>query len=48
VASTQKLKDAVAAAETAVQKDDLDFLGTTQAKAIVAAAITAAETPAQP
>lgn len=48
VESTQKLKDAVAAAETAVQKDDLDFLGTTQAKAIVAAAITAAETPAQP
>lgn len=47
VASTKKLQDAVAAAETAIQAADLDFIGTTAAKQIVAAAIVDAETPAQ-
>ena len=48
VASTQKLQSAVAAAETAIQATDLDFLTVAQAQALVADAITAAETPASP
>lgn len=47
VESTQKLKDAVAAAETALQDSDFATIGAAAAKAIVADAITAAETPAQ-
>ena len=39
VASTQKLQNAVAAAETAVQPEDLGLLTVAEAKAIVAAAI---------
>ena len=46
VASTQKLQDAVAAAESALQADDLGFLTVAEAQTLVAAAITAAETPA--
>lgn len=48
VASTQKLQNAVAAAESAIQATDLDFLTVAQAQAMVADAITAAETPASP
>ena len=47
VESTQKLRDAVAAAETALQDSDFATIGAAAAKAIVADAITAAETPAQ-
>lgn len=46
VASTQKLQNAVAAAESALQSSDLGFLTVSEAQALVAAAITAAETPA--
>jgi len=46
VESTQKLKDAVALAETAKQDDDFGFLTVAEAQALVAAAIQAAETPA--
>lgn len=46
VNSTQKLKDAVAAAETALQLADFGTIGATAAHAIVSDAITAAETPA--
>lgn len=46
VNSTTKLKNAVAAAETALQLSDLDTIGEAAAAALVAAAITAAETPA--
>lgn len=46
VESTQKLKDAVASAESALQLADFGTIGQTAAKAIVSAAITAAETPA--
>ena len=46
VESTQKLKDAVAAAESALQATDLDFLTVSEAQTLVANAITAAETPA--
>lgn len=46
VESTQKLKDAVSAAESALQASDLGFLTVAEAQALVAAAITAAETPA--
>ena len=41
VSTTQKLKDAVAAAETAVQPEDLGLLTVAEAQAIVAAAIAA-------
>ena len=47
VNSTQKLQDAVAAAETALQQSDLALLTVSEAQQMVAAAITAAETPAQ-
>lgn len=47
VASTQKLRNAVAAAESAVQPDDLGFLGTTAAAQLVADAISGAEAPAE-
>ena len=43
VSSTQKLKDAVSAAESAVQPEDLGLLSVAEAQAIVAAAITPAE-----
>ena len=46
VASTQKLQDAVALAETAKQDADFGFLTVSEAQALVAAAIQAAETPA--
>lgn len=46
VESTQKLKDAVALAETAKQDADFGFLTVSEAQALVAAAISAAETPA--
>ena len=46
VASTQKLQSAVALAETAKQDADFGFLTVSEAQALVAAAITAAETPA--
>lgn len=46
VESTQKLKDAVALAETAKQDDDFGFLTVAEAQTLVADAITAAETPA--
>ena len=46
VESTQKLKDAVALAESAIQLSDLDTIGETAAANLVAAAITAAEAPA--
>lgn len=46
VNSTQKLKDAVAAAESAIQLDDFDTIGATAAHTLVSDAITAAETPA--
>ncbi len=46
VNSTQKLKDAVALAETSLQLSDFGTIGQTAAKAIVSSAITAAETPA--
>lgn len=46
VESKQKLKDAVALAESAIQLSDLDTIGETAAANLVAAAITAAETPA--
>lgn len=46
VESTQKLKNAVALAESALQLSDLDTIGETAAANLVAAAITAAETPA--
>lgn len=46
VESTKKLKDAVAAAETAIQLSDLDTIGETAAANLVAAAIAAATTPA--
>ena len=46
VNTTKKLQDAVAAAETALQDSDFATIGENAARAIVAAAITAAETPA--
>lgn len=46
VASTTKLQNAVALAETAKQDADFGFLTVAEAQALVAAAITAAETPA--
>lgn len=46
VESTQKLKNAVSLAESALQLSDLDTIGETAAANLVAAAITAAETPA--
>lgn len=46
VNATQKLKDAVAAAETALQLSDFATIGNTAAKKIVSDAITAAEAPA--
>ena len=46
VASTQKLQSAVALAETAKQDADFGFLTVSEAQALVAAAIQAAETPA--
>ena len=46
VASTQKLQNAVSAAESALQASNLDFLTVSEAQALVATAITAAETPA--
>lgn len=46
VASTQKLQSAVALAETAKQDADFGFLTVSEAQALVAAAISAAETPA--
>ena len=46
VASTLKLQNAVSAAESALQASNLDFLTVSEAQALVAAAITAAETPA--
>ena len=45
VASTKKLQDAVAAAESAIQATDLDFVTVAEAQAMVAAAIQAAENP---
>ena len=46
VESTQKLKDAVGLAESAIQLSDLDTIGETAAANLVAAAIAAATTPA--
>jgi hypothetical protein len=46
VTSTQKLQNAVAAAESAIQSEDLSFLTVAEAQTLVADAITAAETPA--
>lgn len=46
VASTQKLQNAVSAAESALQSEDLSFLTVSEAQTLVADAITAAETPA--
>lgn len=46
VVSTQKLKNAVSLAESAIQLSDLDTIGETAAAKLVADAITAAETPA--
>lgn len=46
VASTTKLQNAVALAETAKQDADFGFLTVAEAQALVAAAIQAAETPA--
>lgn len=46
VASTQKLQNAVSAAESALQAEDLGFLTVAEAQTMVADAITAAETPA--
>ena len=45
-AATQKTIDAIALAETALQLSDLDTIGEAAAANLVAAAITAAETPA--
>lgn len=45
-AATQKTIDAIALAESAIQLSDLDTIGETAAANLVAAAITAAETPA--
>lgn len=47
VNSTQKLQDAVALAESALQLADFGTIGATAAHTIVSDAITAAETPAQ-
>lgn len=46
VESTQKLKNAVGKAESALQLSDLDTIGEAAAANLVAAAIAAAETPA--
>ena len=46
VASTPKLQNAVSAAESALQSEDLSFLTVSEAQTLVADAITAAETPA--
>lgn len=46
VASTPKLQNAVSAAESALQSEDLSFLTVAEAQTLVANAITAAETPA--